>query len=423
VSAAATAACGLLTACSSAGGASGSSQSATAAPATTGNAIELTQWYHQYGEDGTQDAALRYAASYSNVQPNVKVTVSWTPGDYGSKLSSGLLGSQPPDVFEQSALGVDMVRAGQVAPVDDLFGDAKSDFDQTGLNANMVDGKLYGVNMIYDTGVIYYRKSVAGNAGVSPPMTLDDLGAAIDKMTSKRVKGIFLGNDGGIGVLADEVLWSSGHNHLKNGSIDFNNDDVVAAFAKAQAFLKDHSKNILNGAPTDWDDPTSFSSGLANMQWTGLWALPAISAALGDDFGVVPWPAIGSGTGTPATFWGGWSEFVNAKSKHLDEAKAYVKWLWIDNTDIQKDWALSYGFHVPPRKSVAAAAAQLQSGPAKDAVDALTKYGVPSDPAWTSAMETMWTDSITNILRNGADPRTELANLAPKIQAQLGNQG
>jgi multiple sugar transport system substrate-binding protein len=241
-------------------------------------------------------------------------------------------------------------------------------------------------------------------------------------MTSKRVKGIFLGNDGGVGVMADEILWSSGHDHLKNGQIDFNNDDVVAAYTKAQAFLKDRAKEILNGAPTDWDDPTSFTAGLANMQWTGLWALPAIKTALADDFGVVPWPSIGSGQGTPATSWGGWSEFVNAKSKHLDEAKAYVKWLWIDNTDIQQDWALAYGFHVPPRKSVAASAQQLQSGPAKDAVDALTRYGVPSNPAWTTAMATMWTDAVSDILRNGADPGTELASLAPKIQAELDKQ-
>jgi multiple sugar transport system substrate-binding protein len=413
--------CGLLAACSGGSGTTTGAQP-TAAPATTGNAIELVQWYHQYGEDGTEDAAMRYAAQYSSVRPNVKVTVGWTPGDYASKLSSGLLGSQPPDVFEQSALDVGMVQAGQVAALTDIFGDALSDFDQTGLNANTVNGQIYGVNMIYDTEMVYYRKSIAASAGVSPPMTLDDLGAAIDKMTSKRVKGIFLGNDGGIGVMTDEVLWSSGHDHLKNGNIDFNNDDVVAAFSKAQAFLKDHTKNILNGAPTDWDDPTSFASGLSNMQWTGLWALPAITAALGDDFGVVPWPMIGSGTGTPATSWGGWSEFVNAKSKNLDEAKAYVKWLWIDNTDIQKDWALSYGFHVPPRKSVAAAATQLQSGPAKDTVDALRKYGVPSNPAWTAAMETLWTDSVTNILRNGADPKSELASLAPQIQALLNQQ-
>ncbi len=35
--------------------------------------ITLTQWYHQYGEAGTQEAAARYAAAYSEVNPNVTV--------------------------------------------------------------------------------------------------------------------------------------------------------------------------------------------------------------------------------------------------------------------------------------------------------------------------------------------------------------
>ncbi|MDQ6670852.1 MAG: extracellular solute-binding protein [Chloroflexota bacterium] len=364
---------------------------------------------------------MKYAADYAKVKPNVKINVVWTPGDYGAKLNSALLGSDAPDVFE-TQLNRDMVKAGQVAPLDDLYGDAKSDFNETGLKANTVDGKLYGVKMIDDMGMIYYRKSMVDKAGVKPPTTLDELGAAIDKLSSGQVKGMYMGNDGGISVLADEILWSSGHDHLKDGKIDFNNDDVAAGYLKAQAFLKDRSGKILSGAPTDWADPTAFTTGLAAMQWTGLWAMPGIKKGIADDFDVVPWPAIDSGKGTPSTFWGGWSQFVYAKGKNVDEAKAYVKWLWVDNKDIQKDWALSYGFHVPPRKSVAAEAEPLKTGPAKEGVDIINKNGVPGDPLWTTAMATMWTDAITNILKNGAEPKAEIASVAAKVQTELDKQ-
>jgi hypothetical protein len=59
---------------------------------------------------------------------------------------------------------------------------------------------------------------------------------------------------------------------------------------------------------------------------------------------------------------------VSAKSANVDAAKAYIKWLWIDNTKDQEDFNLSYGFHIPPRKSLAAQATKLQSGPAADAL-------------------------------------------------------
>src|SRR5688500_15948686 len=61
-----------------------------------GGKAALAQWYHQYGETGAREAALKYAKAYGDAA----VTVQWTPGDYGAKLSSGLLSSKGPDVFE-----------------------------------------------------------------------------------------------------------------------------------------------------------------------------------------------------------------------------------------------------------------------------------------------------------------------------------
>ena len=157
-------------------------------PAATGEKIVLTQWYHQYGEEGTQQAAMRYAAEYSKVNPNVTVNVVWKPGDYGTALNAALLGSDAPDVYEQSSLTPDMVKSGQVTPLDDIYGDAKSDFSEAALKAFSYDGKIYGVKMINDLGLIYYRKSMLDAAGVKPPTTLEELGAAIDKLTSGQVK-------------------------------------------------------------------------------------------------------------------------------------------------------------------------------------------------------------------------------------------
>ena len=41
-----------------------------------GASWNLAQWYHQYGEAGTQEAAKKYAAAYKDA----KVTIQWIPG-------------------------------------------------------------------------------------------------------------------------------------------------------------------------------------------------------------------------------------------------------------------------------------------------------------------------------------------------------
>ena len=52
---------------------------------TSGGSLRLSQWYHQYGEDGTQQAVERYAKEY----PDATVTVQWNPGDYDKKARRG----------------------------------------------------------------------------------------------------------------------------------------------------------------------------------------------------------------------------------------------------------------------------------------------------------------------------------------------
>ncbi len=378
--------------------------------------ITLNQWYHQYGEAGVQDAVLRYAEEYTKVNPNVQVKVTWNPGDYGAKLRASLLTPEGPDVFEES-LTLDLVKAGQVAPLDDvLTPELKADFNPRVIEDNSINGVTYGVKMVVDTGLLYYRKSLLEEKGVAPPTTIDELIAAAKTLSSGRVKGIFVGNDGGVGALRDVSVWSAGGDFVVNNEVVFNNEQTIAAWTKVREL--NQSGALLTGAPTDWLDPSAFNQNLTAMQWGGLWAMPAIQEALGDDFGVVAWPALVAG-GTPATFLGGWTQFVNAKSPNIDAAKQYVKWLWIDSVDLQKDFNLSYGFHVPPRISVAATAEPLQSGPPKDAVDILNQYARDLAPVVVPSIQAALNTALSNIVKQNADVAQEVATAAATAQQEL----
>lgn len=154
------------------------------------------------------------------------------------------------------------------------------------------------------------------------------------------------------------------------------------------------------------------------MQWGGLWSYPAIKKALGSDVGGMAWPALGSG-GKPATFLGGWSSMVNTQGSQIEEAKKYVQWLWVTNKKEQQDWCLAYGFHVPPRASVAQTATALQSSIPAQAVKDLAAYGRALPPTWNAAMGTALTDAVTNIVKQGRPAAPEIQTAAEKCEREL----
>ncbi len=346
--------------------------------------VTLTQWYHQYGEAGTEAAVHRYAKSYTKAQVNVG-WIAGTGNKYLNKVNAALHGSDAPDVFELQFPSFEQIKAGLIAPLDDIIASVKNDFSPTTLKPLTINGKVYAIKMINDMGLLYYRKSVLDKAGVNPPTTMDELIIAAKKLTSSSRKGLYIGQDGGVDALYQVAPWGAGADFIDNDKIVFDVPGTVATYEKILEL--NNSGTLLIDTPISWQDYTPFTQGLAAMQWTGLWAMPGITKALGEDFGVVPWPALDASF-LPSTFLGGWAEMVFGKGKHIDAAKQYVKYLWIDSVNIQTDCSLGYGLHIPPRISIASKATKLQSGPAAQAVDILNKYGhavpLPGIPQWTT---------------------------------------
>jgi multiple sugar transport system substrate-binding protein len=377
-----------------------------------GDGVSLLQWYHEYGEAGTQEAAKGYAADY----PDANVTVEWIPGDYDAALSSGLLTDDAPDVFE-SHLNRGMVEAGQIVPLDDLIADVIDDIPEGDLIRNTIDGTVYGINMIDDPQYIVYRPSLFEAAGITaPPTTFDELIDIATELTTADVKGIDFGAAGGTDRLGQHMINSLGLSFIGADMQAGFNDPRMAEGAEAVKRLND-SGALLLGAPTDWWDPSSMIQGLTAMSWTGLWTMPALLENLGDDIGIFPCP--GFVGGTPTVYNGGWATFVNANSKNVDAAKAFTKWLWVDNTEAILDWCLSYGFHIPSRLSLRAEADQLTSGPAAEAVAISEEYGWADNPDWTPAMNTAVNDMMSNIAIEGNDPEAELAKAVETVNSEL----
>lgn len=154
------------------------------------------------------------------------------------------------------------------------------------------------------------------------------------------------------------------------------------------------------------------------MQWTGLWVLPDVQKAFGDDFGVLPFPSMGS-SGRQVVPFGAFSSCISAKGKNPDAAKAFVKWLWVDQEDDQVDFSNSYGTHIPAKPSLAPKATKLASGAGAEAAKFVTDFGHAPSLLWTPALTQAYTAALSNIVRKNADPQSEIAAVASKGQAEL----
>jgi multiple sugar transport system substrate-binding protein len=392
--------------------------SATPPPAAP---VTIEQWYHAYGEAGVEEAVYRYAKQYQEVKPNVTVNVTWMP-DYSAVAAARLAGTAPDLVEQNPGPTLDDVKNGYVAPWDDvLSAEEKADFNQGWLARNTMKGAIYALLMCTDTEANTYRKSLFTEAGITAePATMADFTAAAKACTKGAVKGLFLGNDGGLdnfytmylirsagGVLIDK--------DLKPGFVTQAVADALLEFKKLAT-----SDALLIGAPTDWWDPSPFNDGLCAIQQQGLWAFPAIQKKFADDWDCFPWPAAAAGVGSPVTYSGGWAETANPKSKVLAEAKAYARWLWVENTDIQVDFNLAYGFHVPPRASVAKNAKALQSGPAAKVVANL-KYAHTPPAEWNNVMNTALDEVIKGVCVDNVEPMEALQTAADKVTAEMKN--
>lgn len=377
----------------------------------SGSGKNLVQYFHAYGENGVEAAVKRYAKAYDKAN----VSTQWITGsNFEQKLFAALLTDNAPDVFEFHPQ-IQLVKSGQVADLTDVIGSVKSDFNQADITSHTVDGKIYGVRMIDDPQFFFYRPSLFEKAKVEVPTTLDEFIEVTKKLTTSKVKGAYLGND--LTPVQSPLIWSAGADTLTaDNKPAFNTDAVAAGLTQLRGLFT--SGDLLLGAPADWWDPSAFTQGLTAMQWCGMWAMPVMQQALGDDIGIFPFPKVGS-AGKQSVYNGGWSMFVNAKGKNVEAAKEYVKWLWIDQKQYQEDFATSYGFHIPPRTSLAQSATKLKSGLPAEGVKLFNEFGHFDNIGWTQAMIAAVNDVMANSVRKGDDPKAQLAAAEKKVDAEL----
>lgn len=392
------------------------SSSGTTPP--SGDLPALSQWYHEYGEAGVREAVEGYAAAFDRA----KVTVNWVAGDYGSILAAQLLTNEVPDVFEVEQGGsLDMIRSGQLADLTALIEPHRSEFNQAVMDRFTFEGKVHGIPQTIDMQLLYYRPSLLTQAGVKPPTTFEELVAAINATKSPDIGGLFAGTDGkDIDMLGTLLIWASGHDQLNAERTEaaFLTDEFYDALIAYRELRE--SGGILSAASADWFAPNAMANGETVFQWGGLWSLPDIKAALGDDVAVLPFPAIGA-KGRPAVPFGAYGACIAAKGPQVEAAKDFVEWLWIEQEDYQVDFSNSYGTHIPAKPALVPQATKLADGAGADAARFVTDHGFANDIMWSGAVGDAFTAALSAVIRDGADPKATFEPFGQRVVDELKN--
>ncbi|GAC1546464.1 MAG: sugar ABC transporter substrate-binding protein [Herpetosiphon sp.] len=306
----------------------GGAATAAAAPAA-GDKVKIT-----YGLwDQTQQAGVQKVIdAFEKANPNVHVEIQLTPwSQYWDNLKTAAAGGDLFDVFwmngpffpfyASKGILLDL----QPYMDKDKFEPAK--YPQTILDLYKYQGKYYAGPRDFDTIGLYYNKDMFDKAGIAYPDESWDwnkLRAVAKQLTKAPDQFGFVSWWSGQEETFNFVF-SNGGNILKDKQCALDQKPAVEAIQ----FLVDliYKDKVSEQPAAMGEDPTTFfQQGKAAMMTTGSWNVNAYKKSItGFKWDVAPLPK--APTGQRVSVIHGLGNAVSAKTKHPEQAWAFVKYI------------------------------------------------------------------------------------------------
>jgi len=205
-----------------------------------------------------------------------------------------------------------------------------SDFNKGAIGTVTMDKKLYGVPIVTEREILYYRKDILQKNNIAVPKTLDELLAAAKKVNDPGNK---LYGFVGRGKLSPAVtqfssyLYSEGGDFAKDGKATLNTPEAVKAYQTYGDLQRLYGPpGTLNMA---WPEAFAvFQQGQAafltdaDSLYTNL--TDPKKSSVSDKVGFAPFPA-GTAGSKPYNITS-WSLGLNAKSKNQEATWEFIKW-------------------------------------------------------------------------------------------------
>jgi N,N'-diacetylchitobiose transport system substrate-binding protein len=296
-----------------------------------GDTADIRVWLN--GTD-TPDAAREYLkTTFEADHPGSTLTIeeqSWT--GLVDKLTTNLSGSDSPDVVEVgNTQAAAFTSAGAFLPLTDVYEEIGGDDLLPGfVEAGTFDGTFYAAPYYSGARLVFYKKDLLANAGLSVPTTLDEYvsnGVALAE-ANPGVSGIYFPGQDWYNALP--YIWEAGGEIAEQDgdtwASSFSSPESVEGLKQVQEVMTKASVAAKDGNETDPQVP--FCEGVvANLSapsWLkGSILAPADADAPGcpdqePNLGVYALP--GADGGAAQVFAGGSNIAVAAKSAHPELA-------------------------------------------------------------------------------------------------------
>jgi multiple sugar transport system substrate-binding protein len=328
-------------------------------------------------------------------------------------------------VFAQEVWIPEYVSSGYLHALNDYVNDPAltgkdfdfADFEQSLIQSDTVDSKLYGIPTFVQTPLVVFNKEVFGTMGVQTPKTWDDTLSIATKL-SQQGTGIALPAKEG---LAAVDIWFALARSNNGGYFDAAGrlNLVTPENIATCTFWKDLVAVSMRGS-TNWhfDDvnkAVQFGQAAFGITISGLAGQledPKESRVAGK-IGYAPLPYKQRPFGTLSV----WSWCVTADSKHPKEAFRLAAWL--TSKQIEKAMSLKNG-QVCARKSVLGDLNLVKKAPYLPAItEALENADTqPRDKNAPKLMDAMQA-ALSRIATNGSEPKQELESVQQQLAADF----
>lgn len=255
------------------------------------------------------------------------------------------------------------------------------DFIPAALGSVKQGDVLYGLPIVTETEVLYYRKDILEKAGLNPPKTLDELMEQAEKLQDKsnELYGfVSRGKRSPAVTQFSSFLYSFGGDFMNDGKATLATPEAIQAFDYYGKMLKDYGPpGTLN---MSWPEAMAvFTQGKAVFytEASSLFtnATDPNKSSVANKVGFAPFPA--GPAGSKPYYITSWAVGIGANSENKDAAWEFIKWA------TQKDVVLALQKDGVPGalKSVWDSPEGLASFPADlaEAVQKNNSVGVPYD--------------------------------------------
>jgi len=247
---------------------------------------------------------------------------------------------------------------GWIVDLSDRFPESEREkFLDGPVQANIYEGKIYGVPWFTDAGMLYYRKDLLENSGFSEaPKTWEELKQQAEKVrrdSGTKYGFVFQGSNDESGVVDGlEYINSHGGRVLAENDpsrVLIDSPDSVAGLATERSMVADGIALQSVANYTEQESQGAFLRGdtVFCRNWPYMYALaadPEQSKIKQDQISVAPLPAGSGRNGRSVSGLGGWNFLINAT---MDEETQDAAWKFIEFASApeqQKFRAIEGGF-------------------------------------------------------------------------------